>query len=59
MNYLTMSEYLKSSDKDATARYMYLAKLDILGLKEMDDPYASWNEAKFVDEMRLWPLVEY
>ena len=53
----TMSEYLKSLDKDATARY--LAKQDVLGLKETDDPYASWNEAKFINEMRLWPPVEY
>ena len=52
-----MSEYLKSLDKDATARY--LAKQDVLGLKETDDPYASWNEAKFINEMRLWPPVEY
>ena len=52
----TMSEYLKSLDKDATARY--LAKQDVLGLKETDDPYASWNEAKFINEM-LWPPVEY
>lgn len=36
---LSMSEYLKSLDKDATARYP--AKLDLFGSKETDDPFAS------------------
>ena len=37
----------------------YLAKLQVLGLKEADDPFATWNNSKFEDNMRLWPPVEY
>lgn len=52
-----MSEYFESLDPAATARY--LAKLRLLGLTEKDDPFASCNDQKFVDDMRLWPPVEY
>ena len=58
MNYLTMSEYIKSLDKDVTASYS--AKLGRAWVKRNGQSlYASWNAAKFIDEMRLWPPVEY
>ena len=44
---------------DLAARARYLAKLQILGLKEADDPFAAWNDSKFEDNMSLWPHVEY
>ena len=30
-----------------TARFRYLANLQVLGLMEVDDPLASWNDSKF------------
>ena len=42
-----MSEQYKSLDPAARARY--LAKLQVLGLKEADDPFATWNNSKFED----------
>ena len=47
-----MSEQYKSLDPAARARY--LAKLQVLGLKEADDPFATWNNSKFEDNMSLW-----
>ena len=52
-----MSEQYKSLDPAARARY--LAKFQVLGLKEADDPFATWNNSKFEDNMSLWPPVEY
>ena len=52
-----MSEQYKSLDPAARARY--LAKLQVLGLKEADDRFATWNNSKFEDNMSLWPPVEY
>ena len=52
-----MSEYSKSLDPAAIARYV--VKLQLLGLAEADDPFAPWNGIKFVDNMKLWPRVEY
>ena len=52
-----MSEQYKSLDRAARAKY--LAKLQVLGLKEADDPFATWNNSKFEDNMNLWPPVEY
>ena len=46
-----MSEQYKSLDPAARARY--LAKLQVLGLKEADDPFATWNNSKFEDNMSL------
>ena len=54
---LELSEQYKSLDPAARARY--LAKLQVLGLKEADDPFATWNNSKFEDNMSLWPPVEY
>ena len=52
-----MSDYFKKLDQAASNRY--LAKLRILGLGTNDDPYAASNAANFVDDMKLWPHVEY
>ena len=40
---------------DPTARSRYLANLQILGLTEVDNPLASWNNSKF----KCLPSVEY
>ncbi len=52
-----MSEYQLALE--ATARDRYSNKLKVLGLTDHDDPYATWNEGNFVDDMTLWPAVEY
>jgi hypothetical protein len=52
-----MSDYFKSLDKVAQTRYVQ--KLALLNLKEEDDPYLHSNGCKFVDDMSLWPPVEY
>ena len=52
-----VSEYVRGLSP--LARQRYIEKLRILGLTERDDPYSSWNESKFVDDMCLWPAVEY
>ena len=49
-----MSDYYKSLDGVAKARY--LSKLQLLGLDESNDPYISQD---FVDNMSLWPPIEY
>ena len=36
----------------------YLSKLQVLGLLEVDDPFAAWNNSKFED-MCLCPPIEY
>ena len=52
-----MSDYLLSLT--ATAKARYLSKLSTLGLKENDDPYAPHNRAKFVNDMSMWPKIEF
>ena len=52
-----MSEEYQSLDPAARARY--LAKLQVLGLKEDDDSFATWNDSRFEDNMSLWPPMEY
>lgn len=52
-----MSDYFKSLDPVARARY--LEKLHLLGLNERDDPYLPSNEDRFVEDMSLWPPVEF
>ncbi len=52
-----MSEYYRSLD--ALAKGRYLEKLQLLGLDESGDPFADHNAEKFVDDMSLWPPVEY
>ena len=44
---------------EPTARQRYIKKLELLQLTENDDPYAAKNEHYFVDDMTLWPSVEY
>ena len=31
--------------------YRYLAKLQVLRLKESNDPFATWNDSRFEDNM--------
>ena len=50
-----MSSYFKALPLVASERY--LAKLHLIGLKEEDDPYI--NENRFIDDMSVWPPVEY
>ena len=50
-----MSDYLGSLP--LVARHRYLEKLSSLGLLEQDDPFAQSD--KFIDDMSLWPPVEY
>ena len=50
-----MANYLDSLD--STAKRRYIERLTILGLTEKDDPYT--NQDKFVDNMTMWPPVEY
>lgn len=52
-----MSDYLSSLDPIARARYT--EKLQLMGISEEEDPYLLWNGDKFVNDMTLWPLIEY
>ena len=52
-----MSDYFMALELVAKERY--LEKLRLLSMSEKDDPYASSNEMKFVDNMALWPAVEF
>ncbi len=52
-----MSDYYQALDQLAKA--IYLEKLNIIGLNEKEDPYASCNSEKFEDNMALWPPVEF
>lgn len=52
-----MSDYFKSLD--STDRRRYSQKLQLIGLKEDEDPYLLQNTEKFVDNMSRWPPVEF
>ena len=52
-----MSVYF--SGLQGCARARYLEKLHLLGLEECNDPYSESNSSKFVDNMTLWPPLEY
>ena len=52
-----MSEYFRSLEDDAKLRYV--AKLEAVGLTIQDDPFSPENESRFVDDMAIWPRVEY
>ena len=52
-----MSEYFEHLPPKAKASYS--AKLKLLGLSNQDDPYAMYNQDKFVCDMNLWPPLEY
>ena len=47
------------SSLDPGARERYTKRLDVLGLKEEDDPYAEHNSHKFKDDLASWPPIEY
>ena len=44
---------------EPVAKERYMEKLRLLSMSEKDDPHASSNEMKFVDNMALWPAVEF
>ena len=52
-----MSSYFNSLDPIARGRYE--EKLTLLGLPTLGDPYELWKMDKFVEDMSLWPPVEY
>ena len=52
-----MSSYVTSLDP--VARDRYNEKLKLLDLSETEEPYELWKTDKFVDDMTLWPAVEY
>ena len=52
-----MSEYFNSLQEPAKARYVQ--KLNLIGLEEKDDPYSDSNAHTFVENMSVWPEVEY
>lgn len=52
---IAISNYLKSLDPVAKVRYM--AKTEVMGLKQDDDPYNL--ATKFVNDMSLLPLIEF
>ena len=52
-----MSVYFKSLQ--GPARVRYLEKLRLIGLGENEDPYSNSNSSKFVEDLTLWPTVEY
>ncbi len=49
-----MSEYLSSLYPVARGRY--LKRLEVLGLKENDDPYTEENSGRFIDDIASWLL---
>ena len=52
-----MSDYFMALEPVAKERY--LEKLRLLSMSEKGDPYASSNEMKFVDNVALWPAMEF
>ena len=52
-----MASYV--SALDPIARERYNQKLGLLGLSEIEEPYKLWKADKFVDDLTLWPPVEY
>ena len=54
---MSVQEYFGSLQ--AEAKEQYLRKLNLLDLSVSRDPYAASNEDNFVDNMALWPSVEF
>ena len=54
---VSMSDYYRSLEVPAKDRYLH--KVRLLGLDEDGDLYAAHNEEKFIDDLSLWPPVEY
>ncbi len=52
-----MSEYCKSLE--GVAKQRYRKKINLLGLQEEDEPYSERSLLKFIDDLTLWPPVEY
>ncbi len=52
-----MSEYCKSLE--GVAKQRYTKKINLLGLQEEDEPYPERSLLKFIDDLTLWPTVEY
>ena len=52
-----MSDYFRGLIEPARARY--LRKLQLIGLKEVNDLYSETNDRKLIDNMTLWPPVEH
>ena len=52
-----LSDCFKSFDPAATVKYS--AKLRFLTLTKKDDPFIAGNDEKYVNDMRLWPPVEF
>ena len=52
-----MTSYLQTLDPIARVRYQ--EKLTLLGLSVSEDPYELWSKEAFVENMSLWPPVEY
>ncbi len=52
-----MSEYCKSLE--GVAKQRYTKKINLLGLQEEDEPYSERSLLKFIDDLTLWPPVEY
>ena len=44
---------------DPIAKDRYTEKLRLIGLTEDGDPYKLWVDGDMVDNMSLWPPVEY
>ncbi len=52
-----MSDYYGGLDRVAQDRYK--AKLHLLGLDVLQNPYDTRNACNFVDDMTKWPRVKY
>ncbi len=52
-----MSEYCKSLE--GVAKQRYTKKINLLGHQEEDEPYSERSLLKFIDDLTLWPPVEY
>ncbi len=52
-----MSKYCKSLE--GVAKQRYTKKINLLGLQEEDEPYSERSLLNFIDDLTLWPPVEY
>ena len=54
---LENSSYFESLDAKAKERYR--EKLSCIGLSIQDDHYLSTNDARLVNDMVIWPRIEF
>ena len=54
---LENSSYFESLDAKAKERYH--EKLSCVGLSIQDDHYLPTNDARFVNDMVIWPQIEF